>query len=109
MKPMVAGCCFCEKIRGDLGPEGGVGLWYDPHLYFARHSLYAEDFQVSQTYCPSCLTKYHQTSAREKGAEVTGASHRRPSYQTDNCFLSRKVFPGTNRTRKTWPAISRPE
>jgi len=72
MKPMVAICCFCERIRGDLGPEGGAGLWHEPHLYLARHSLYAEDFQVSQTYCPSCLTKYHQYVSSDRPA--TGIS-----------------------------------
>lgn len=63
MKPVVVICCFCERIRGDLGPEGGAGLWYEPHRYLARHSLGAEDFQVSQTYCHSCLITYRRCFA----------------------------------------------
>lgn len=67
MKPVVI-CCCCERIRGDLGPEGGAGLWYEPHLYLTRHSLGAEDIQVSQTYCPSCLTTYRRCFAPQPRA-----------------------------------------
>lgn len=58
MKPVVVICCFCQRIRGDLGPEGGVGLWHEPHLYLRMHGLEGENFQVSETYCQSCLPTY---------------------------------------------------
>jgi|CXWL01.1.fsa_nt_gi hypothetical protein len=72
MKPVVVICCVCRRIRGDVGPEDGAGLWYEPQLYLARHSLGAEDFQVSQTYCPSCLT----TSCRWFAPQHPAAEHR---------------------------------
>lgn len=68
MKPEVVICCFCQYIRGDLGPEGGAGLWYEPHLYLARHRLGAEDIQVSETYCPSCMMTYRQCFAAQPRA-----------------------------------------
>jgi hypothetical protein len=67
IKPVVVICCFCQRIRGDLGPEGGTGLWHEPHLYLATHSLGAEDFQVSETYCPFCLMMHRQSFAGSTG------------------------------------------
>lgn len=53
--------------------------------------------------------RHAMTHKEERNSQATSAAQRRPSYQTDNCFLSRKVLPGSSRTRKIWPAISRPE
>lgn len=70
MKPVVVICCFCQRIRGDLGLEGGAGLWYEPQLYLAMHSLGTEDFHVSQSYCPSCLTTYRRCfTPQQRAAE----------------------------------------
>lgn len=74
MKPVVVICCLCRRIRDDLGPESGAGLWYEPYLYLAMHSLGAEEFQMSETYCPSCLTTYRQHFASQhRSAEHRGS------------------------------------
>lgn len=46
---------------------------------------------------------------REKAAEATGSSQRRPSYHTERCFLSCKVFFGRKKILKICAAISRLE
>ena len=58
MKRIVASCCFCQRLRDDLGTEAGKGLWHEFSNYMAMHKLRAEDVNLSGAYCPSCLVHY---------------------------------------------------
>jgi hypothetical protein len=68
MRPIVAMCCFCEKLRDDTGTEPGRGLWQDFKFYMARHMLRPEEVMFSHTYCPDCLSSYRDFLRPSKGA-----------------------------------------
>ncbi len=58
MKPVVAICCFCQRVRDDVGSEVGEGFWQEFRNYMAMHNLRPEEIEFSHTYCPSCLAYY---------------------------------------------------
>jgi hypothetical protein len=68
MRPIVAMCCFCEKVRDDTGTESGGGLWQDFKYYMARHMLRPEEVMFSHAYCPGCLSAYKDFLTPSKGA-----------------------------------------
>ncbi len=68
MRPIVAICCFCEKVRDDTGTEPGGGLWQDCKFYMARHMFRPEEVMFSHTYCPGCLSNYKDFLTPSKGA-----------------------------------------
>ena len=68
MRPRVAMCCFCEKVRDDTGTEPGEGLWHEFKVYMASHMLRPEEVMFSHTYCPACLSVYRDFLKFPKGA-----------------------------------------
>jgi hypothetical protein len=56
MRPIVAMCCFCEKVRDDRGTEPGGVLWQDFTIYMSIHMLKPEEVMFSHGYCPGCLS-----------------------------------------------------
>jgi len=68
MKPIVAMCCFCEKVRDDIGTEPGGGLWQDFKFYLARHMLRPKEVVFSHMTCPACLSYYRDFLASQQRA-----------------------------------------
>ena len=60
MKPLVAICTFCQKVRGNGGTEAGEGTWQESPIYMAMHNFRAEDIELVHTYCHFCLPFYRQ-------------------------------------------------
>jgi hypothetical protein len=58
MKPIVAICCSCQKLRDDADAKPGEGLWWEVPAYLAMRELTIGDIQLSHGYCPSCLASY---------------------------------------------------
>jgi hypothetical protein len=63
MKPIVAICCCCQKLRDDAGSKPGEGVWCDVPEYLAMRELTIGDIQLSHGYCPSCLASYRNVLA----------------------------------------------
>ena len=78
MRPIVAMCCFCEKVRDDTGTEPGQGLWQDFKFYMARHMLRPEEVMFSHTYCPGCLSDYRGFLTSPKRATKGLEMEKRP-------------------------------
>jgi hypothetical protein len=58
MRHLVTMCCFCEKVRDDVGTEPGTGVWQEFKIYLAKYLLKPADIRFSHTYCPGCLAYY---------------------------------------------------
>ncbi len=68
MKQLVAMCCFCEKVRDDVGTEPGMGIWQEFKIYMAKYMLKPREVMFSHTYCPGCLSYYRDFLASPQGA-----------------------------------------
>ena len=60
VKPSVAICTFCQRLRDDRRTEAGEGIWHESPIYMAMHNFKAEDIELVHTYCHYCLTFYRQ-------------------------------------------------
>lgn len=58
MRHVVTMCCFCEKVRDDVGTEPGKGIWQEFNIYMAKYMLKPPDIRFSHAYCPGCLAYY---------------------------------------------------
>lgn len=47
-------CCYCKKIRDDLGEEQGQGNWYSPEQYFIK----VKGVKISHGCCPECFKQH---------------------------------------------------
>ncbi len=68
MRPIVAICCFCQKLRDDSDSKPGTGPWGEVAVFLKMHGLKIEDIQFSHGYCPSCLADYRICLASENRA-----------------------------------------
>jgi hypothetical protein len=63
MNVVLSICCFCEKVRDDVGTEVGEGPWRDMNGYKVRRELLPLDTIFAYGCCPDCLADHPQAIA----------------------------------------------
>ena len=51
-------CCYCGKVRDELGTEVEESPWTDLRAYMMKYGFKHKDLKLTYTYCPKCLSLY---------------------------------------------------